>query len=470
MKKYIIFLLFPILLLGNNDIKKSIIKIYTTHNNYNYIEPWNASTYASSGSGVIIKNKYILTNAHVVSNNTFIEVKKHGDTKKYKANVLAISHQVDLALLKVEDDYFYNKTIPLDFYKLPQIQEEVSIYGYPTGGTMLSISSGVISRIQSFRYVHSGEKFLGIQIDAAVNPGNSGGPAIINGKIAGIVMQNMPKAQNIGYLVPVPIIKHFLNDYFNDNNVDGFPEIGILTEKLENPSLRKFYNLNKNVSGLLINKVLDENSLLKEEDVLMEISGKNIENDGTINFRNDEYTDFSYYINKKQINDFLDLKILRNNKIKNIKLKLDKTLSDFLLIKSKEYDVFPRYYIYNGYIFAPLTENLIRTGKMPREITKYYGEWANKNRQDIIILLKVLATKENQGNLYLKNIVIDKINNKKIKSYKNFIKELKNNRNDFIKLETENNYKIVIKKEDKINFNLLKKYNIRNYKSYEKED
>jgi len=89
-----------------------------------------------------------LTNAHVVANQTFLEVKKYGDTKRYQAKVLQVSHDTDLALLEVEDKDFFKDTVPLTFGTLPNMQDKVTVYGYPMGGNTISISTGIVSRIE----------------------------------------------------------------------------------------------------------------------------------------------------------------------------------------------------------------------------------------------------------------------------------------------------------------------------------
>ncbi|RLA66672.1 MAG: serine protease, partial [Epsilonproteobacteria bacterium] len=227
-----------------NITKQSIVKIYTSAKIPNYQEPWSSSMRSGTGSGAIIAGKYILTNAHVVANQVFIEVQRYGQRKRYIAKVHAVSHQADLALLKVEDEDFFEGVVPLEFGKLPKMEQKIVVYGYPMGGSTLSATIGVVSRIEHHVYAHSGESFLAVQVDAAVNPGNSGGPALSGGKIVGVVMQIIKKSQNIGYLVPVSMVKHFIED-MKDATYDGFADIGLGTQKLENPAMRDYYGLDE---------------------------------------------------------------------------------------------------------------------------------------------------------------------------------------------------------------------------------
>jgi S1-C subfamily serine protease len=213
--------------LAQANVREAIVKVYTVSNYPDYYNPWSMQgPRASSGSGCIIENNLILTNAHVVSNQTFLQVRKYGDTERYRARVVAVSHLTDLALLTVDEPEFFTQTPFLSFGELPEIQQEVLVYGFPVGGDMLSITKGVISRIEHQPYVHSSSVFLAGQIDAAINPGNSGGPVLVDGKIVGVVMQGIPSAQNIGYMVPIPVIHHFFAD-LEDGILDGYPSLGI---------------------------------------------------------------------------------------------------------------------------------------------------------------------------------------------------------------------------------------------------
>ena len=222
---------------SDQDAREAIVKIYTVHNRPNYYNPWSMSgPQQSTGSGCMIKGKKILTNGHVVSDQTFLQVRRNGESQRFEAHLFAVSHEADLALLTVDDDSFFEGIDPLDFGELPNTQEEVLVYGFPLGGDTLSITKGVLSRIEHQTYSHSSCEFLVGQIDAAINPGNSGGPVTVNDQVVGIAMQSISQAENIGYMVPMPVIRHFLGD-MEDGEYDNFPSMGVILQDMENPSL-----------------------------------------------------------------------------------------------------------------------------------------------------------------------------------------------------------------------------------------
>lgn len=132
---------------------------------------------------------------------SLIQVKKRQSEKKFTAYVTAVSHECDLAVLAVEDNSFWDDVEPLTFGELPDLFEDVSVVGYPIGGDSVSITSGVVSRIEMQEYVQASAQLLAIQIDAAINPGNSGGPVVnSDNKVIGVAFQSLSseETENIG--------------------------------------------------------------------------------------------------------------------------------------------------------------------------------------------------------------------------------------------------------------------------------
>ncbi len=450
--------------------KQAIVKIYTTAKIPNYQEPWSSSMRSSTGSGAIIEGGYILTNAHVVANQAFIEVQRYGQRKRYIAKVYAVSHQSDLALLKVENEAFFKGVIPLTFGALPEVEQRIVVYGYPMGGNTLSATIGVVSRVEHHVYAHSGESFLAVQVDAAVNPGNSGGPALSHGKIVGVVMQVITKSQNIGYLVPVSMVKHFIED-MKDGHYDGLADIGLGTQKLENPAMRRYYGLDENVSGKLINKVVHNSTLagiLKEGDILTAVDGHNIEDDGTVEFRQHEYTHFHYFIDAYQMGESVGLDIIRDKKPMHVNALLKHTADDMYLVKTTRYDTMPSYFVYGGYIFSPLTRNLIMSTNRNRLTLSYLAsKWQEKEKSEVVVLLKVLASDMSRGDNNFGMWPIDKVNGESFQNFKEFYEKVNVVKDKFLVLEDKDGVKVIIDREEaqKKQAGILKKYNIEYDKS-----
>ena len=198
---------------AQDAIRDLVVKIHAVHHTPDLLRPWaRNSPQQVKGSGVVIDGKRILTNAHVVRYASQIYVQPNQSADLISARVEAMTPSMDLAVLKLDDESFFDKRGTLSFAdELPRVKDSVNVYGYPTGGTELSVTQGIVSRIEYTDYYYQASG-LRIQVDAALNFGNSGGPAVSNGKLVGLVFSLIQNAQNIGYLIPVEEIRLFLAD------------------------------------------------------------------------------------------------------------------------------------------------------------------------------------------------------------------------------------------------------------------
>jgi len=168
-------------------VESSVVKIFSTMRFPDPYRPWTKqSPTEATGTGVVIKGKRILTNAHMVAYASQIQILANQAGDKLSAQVEFIAPGIDLAVLKLDDESFFDTHAPLaQTTNLPAIKDAVMAYGYPEGGTSLSITKGIVSRIEFTGYNY-GVGGLRIQIDAAINPGNSGGPAVVGDKMIGL--------------------------------------------------------------------------------------------------------------------------------------------------------------------------------------------------------------------------------------------------------------------------------------------
>jgi S1-C subfamily serine protease len=464
-----------------DEVKEAVVKIYTVNNRYNYHEPWQMHGQNSyQGSGAIIDGKRILTNAHVVSDQTFIQVRRAGKAKKYTAHLEIIAHESDLAILKVKDESFFDGITPLGIGELPGIRDKVSVYGFPEGGDKLSITEGVVSRVEHSNYAHSGAYLLACQIDASINSGNSGGPVIRDDRIVGVAFQGLSNERydNIGYMVPVPVINHFLED-IKDGTHDGTPDIGISMQHLENPDMRWSFEMDESQTGVLVNKIYPDSpakGILRKGDIILAIDNVSVENDGTIEFRKGERTFFTYVMQLKQVNDTVTLDILRNGAKESVEIRLSKITDFDRLVPQRRFDVAPTYYIIGGLVFEPLTLNyLMEFGgggnwyiSSPTELLNYYinGE-SEDSRREVVVMVKVLADEINIGYHSSQNVVVSRVNGKNISRMKDLVAAFETHDGKYHVIEDVRGYKIVLAREkvDTYSGQILSKYRIKSDRS-----
>ena len=459
---------------AGEEIKDSIVKIYSVNNKYNYHEPWAMKGQNTShGSGSIIGGRRILTNAHVVSDHMFIQVRRAGQAKKYTGKVEIVGHETDLAIVRVEDESFFLGATPLEIGDLPDLKDSVSVYGFPDGGDKLSLTEGIVSRVEHNSYAHSGAYLLACQIDASINSGNSGGPVIKDGKIVGVAFQSLQSVRynNIGYMVPAPVVKHFMKDIVDDRH-NGTPGLGVSMQQMENPDLRKSFRMEKEQTGVLVSRVYPDSpakGILKRGDVILSVEKTRVENDGTIEFRRGERTFFTYPLQQKQIDDYVNLNVLRAGKEESLTIPLTQAVDFERLVPHRQYDISPTYYIIGGLVIEPLTLNyLLEFGRnwrveAPTELINYYfnGEPLDERRQ-VLVLVKVLADEINIGYHASQNVVISSVNGKRVANMKGLVDAFEAHQGAYHVIEDTNGFIITLdaKKAEEANSGILKRFHI----------
>ncbi len=416
---------------GAESIREAIVKIYSVYNTPDYYNPWNMQgPRASTGSGAVIEGNRIITNAHVVSDLTFLQVRKYGDTERYLATVTAISHQSDLAIIEVEDPNFFEGIEPLQIGGLPDTHKEVTVYGFPMGGDTLSITKGIVSRIEHQPYVHSSVALLAGQIDAAINPGNSGGPVIVDGELTGVIMQGIPSGQNLGYMVPTPIVQHFL-DGIERGEYRGFPSLGIIWQRMENPALRASHQMEPDQTGVLITRTYPGSpgdGPLQPGDVVLAFDDHIIANDGTVEFRNRERTNMAYVVQQYQVGDTMNVTILRDGVEQTIPIQLHRPAEENWLVPQEQYETLPTYYIYGGLVFSPLSKDLLRIWgdnwsniAPPELVSMYRNNVPEKPGDQVVILLRVLPDAVNTGYEGMNLWVVSYVNGEPVSNMAEFV-------------------------------------------------
>ena len=339
-------------------VENSVVKVFSTLRRPDLYKPWSkAAPQEISGSGVIIEGHRILTNAHVVGYASQVQVQANQAGDKVSASVVAVSRGMDLAVLKLDDDAFFNAHPPLPRANvLPDVRDAVFAYGYPTGGSALSITKGIVSRIE-FAPIHYPVSGLRIQIDAAINPGNSGGPAVAGDKMIGLAFATVSNAQNMGYIIPNEEIELFLRDVA-DGSHDGKPAMFDITQTLENPALRSFLKLDKSVEGAVVQHPARADAAypLKEWDVITRVGDYPIDNQGMVKLNANARVRFQYRIQQLARNGSVPLSIMRNGQALKVALPVAPTRP--MLIPDLK-GAYPSYFIYGPIVFSRATAEFV---------------------------------------------------------------------------------------------------------------
>ncbi|MEI7602007.1 MAG: PDZ domain-containing protein, partial [Aestuariivirga sp.] len=321
----------------------------------------------------------------------------------------------------------------------------------------VSVTRGVVSRIDFQGYSHSGiDQHLAIQIDAAINPGNSGGPVLQEHKVVGVAFQGYSGsvAQNVGYMIPTPVIGRFLKDV-SDGHYDHYTDIAVSHFSIENPAQIKALKLEDNGMGVMVSHAENAGAAsgkLNTGDVILAIDGNPVFNNGLIKVEG-EFMDMNEIVERKFAGDNITLDILRDGK----KDKVNITLQRFLpyLAMGEQYNQRPRYVLFAGMLFQPMNRNLMEAHGIHDPLVSYtfdnyLSKEIYKERPEVVVLTSILPDEVNSYLQGFQQSIVDEVNGVKIKTLKDVADALKKKEGDgkFIVIKLlEKNRPLVLKRD-----------------------
>lgn len=425
-----------------DEIAPSIVKVDVVKSAPDLTAPWQRSSLQKGvGSGVVIDGKRILTNAHVVADQVNLEVQRRGVGKRFSAQVQFVCDPCDLAILSVSDERFFDGVKAMRIGELPEPQQPVRVYGFPEGGDGLSVTEGVVSRIQFGYYSHSGSRMLVVQVDAAINSGNSGGPVVSDGKVVGISMQTLEDAENIGDIVPAPVISHFLADV-SDGSFDGFPELGVLVQTVENEALRRHLGMANGSHGVLVTAVSRRGSahgLIRPGDVILAIDGVPVLEDNTVELEGDLRLTSTVVEHRAQVGNEASVSLVRDGK------KVSHTVemrAPEPLVRLGDFNRSPDYRIFGGLVFQALTVRYLSIfEEIPNHLARFWrdrstvdcevlgGRSPEEERRQIVVLTGLLPNELTRGYGAFEDGIVYAVNGQRVQDLAH-LSDLLDNAND----------------------------------------
>lgn len=410
----------------------AVFKVLATHCEPYYTMPWSTSPQTTSAASAFAlrlggnSNPFLLTNAHAVQHASLVELQRPGEDTKHLARVICEGPEADLALLQPEDSArFWDGVEPLELCpELPSLNDRVRVCGYPVGGENVSITQGVVSRIEMQPYRHGLGSLLAIQIDAAINPGNSGGPALNSRKqCVGVAFQSLKdgETENIGYVIPAEVIEHFVKGFTELGRYAGFGHHGFAWQPLDNHAMREAVGALE--GGILVKRVeltAPAAGVLQQRDVLLSIAGRAIGSGGTVHFRRRERIAFPYVTSRLRPGDDVEVEVLRAGAIHRCRLELAWPLPLVTMHPPQP----PAYIVFGGLVFVPLSEPYLRSewGEVfeERAPVSLIEPWLRNERrflgEEPVVLSSVLASPLTAGLTHYTNRRLLKCNGCSVKN------------------------------------------------------
>jgi len=344
----------------SDEVGRSVVQVFATLREPNLRKPWTKQPPQDvSGSGMVIEGRRILTNAHVVTYATRVEVVGGQAGDRIPATVESIDPGMDLAVLKLDNDSFFDSHPPLKRAAAwPALKDAVEVYGYPVGGSSLAVTKGIVSRIEFVPY-GAATSGLRIQIDAAINHGNSGGPVLAGSEVVGLAFSTLGGAQNIGYVIPSEEIDLFLRGAAG-RRYAGKPAEYNSVQTLENPALRKFLKLPDAAHGVLVQRADTQvaDNPLRKWDLITAVAGTPVDDEGKVELPGDLRVPFDYVVQRAARDGVVPVTVVRAGRTQV--LSLPAPVGPESLFPSLA-GAYPPYFILGPVVFSEASAELLES-------------------------------------------------------------------------------------------------------------
>lgn len=232
------------------------------------------------GSGFLIREDgLIVTNNHVIEGADSIQVQVGTSDKMLDARVIGRDGRTDIALIKIEGKGY--PVLQLGTSATTEVGEWVAAFGNPFGQAH-TMTKGIVSA--KGRDIAEINRFPMIQTDAPINPGNSGGPLVnLRGQVIGVNAAIDPRAQNIGFAIPIDEVKSVLPLLEKDGRIrSGY--LGVVLADLD-PRIANELGM-KDLDGAIVAQVEPKGPAAKggliPYDVITEFNGKKVTDSGAL--------------------------------------------------------------------------------------------------------------------------------------------------------------------------------------------
>ncbi|RDX77328.1 Protease Do-like 10, mitochondrial, partial [Mucuna pruriens] len=253
------------------------------------------------------------------------------------------------------------------------------------------------------------------------------------------------------YIIPVPVIKHFISGVEENGKYIGFCSLGLSCQTTENVHLRNHFSMRSDMTGVLVSKInplSNAYKVFKKDDIILSFDGVPIANDGTVPFRNRERITFDHLVSMKKPNEKAIVRVLRDGQEHELSIILQ-TIQP--LVPVHQFDKLPSYYIFAGLVFVPLTQPYLHEygedwyNTSPRRLCeRALRELPKKANQQLVILSQVLMDDINAGYERLAELQVLKVNGTEIDNLRHLSQLVESCNTEFLRLDLDDDRVIVL--------------------------
>jgi len=349
-----------------DPVSNSTVKIFSTISVPDPRKPWaKLPPREESGSGFVIPLKRILTSAHVVEYATDIQVRGNKAGDKIPARVIALDESLDLAVLKLDDESFFDSHAALTpVGSIPATSDSFKVYGYTGDSSDVTVFHPTVTTVDFAPYDDEASGII-VRLNSEQPASVSGGPVTDyqhgNGNVEGMICCRRRGGRDHSFVIPTMEIREFLqSDGFMTKSKGPFPGKAMILDQvqnLENPALREYLGLGPGAHGVVISKssANSEHGFL-DWDVLTTIRDVQIDDQGTVPFAGSLRVNFAQKFQERaDASDIVRVCVLRERS--SLFLDIPVVRKRKMLIPSLEGSA-PSYFVFGPIVFSAVTSQV----------------------------------------------------------------------------------------------------------------
>lgn len=413
------------------DCAASLVSVALTIQDYNRLMPWEKQQASSARlNGVYLGQGRVLTLGSSMALANYVEISLPDSSKTVTARVQRFDTDLNLALLVVdnlEDATIFETRVPLDL-------------GTPMSRTAKAELLCTLNGTQSVAIPLQGEigtadkglPRLQMRADQAV-PGNysHGAPVVKDGRLVGLSAGYNSSSRQVK-VINADLIARFLNA--DGTTPCGVPLMGVSLAELTDPVFRRYLKLAEDRTGVYLCDVEPTGAAaaagLQKGDVLTSVEGLSIDNRGRCNLPAYGLLDVTTVVRYlKPLGQTMRLTYSRDGQEHEVEMPLNRDAEEKALIRTEVSGVAPRYLVWGGLVFQPLTTNYLEALKteakaLPIEFLKLEDEEAalqERGYRELTALTLVVPTKATLGYDSCNFCVVEKVNGREVHTFDEFV-------------------------------------------------
>ena len=418
-----------------DDPSAVLLSVALTVQDYNRVNPWEKTQAGSSRmNGVYLGNGLILTLGRSLATTNYVEISLPDGSRTVPAKVVRYDADLNLGLLSVEGED--DATI----FEGRVSHEVGAPLGRGSNAELWCTLNGTeplrIPVTAEIGMTEDGMPRLQMRAEQAV-PGNytHGAPVMSEGKLVGITAGYNSGSRQLR-VINAEIISRFLNAKPEDPK--GVPMMGVGMADLTDPVFRSYLGLGDNQTGVYLSSVKPSGGAaaagLRKGDVLTSVEGLKIDNRGRCNLPLYGYLDITTVVRYlKPVGESLSVTYFRDGQEHTATLPLNRDAEQKALIPDEEGGAAPRYVVWGGLVFQPLTSNYLSAlkaeakGALPTEFLELDGrteELRSRGFRELTALTLVVPTTATLGYDSCNFALVEKVNGVEPHSFDDFVKLL----------------------------------------------